>query len=128
LSISSAASVQNDNSSVAGSEVKSQTSTNAWAAFAASQSSSSAGVGTRQARRQAPITYTAYDPSGRAHTQQRVPSDTTSQASNATVVPAPARNNSNWAKPAGSRNVAQRFTTPVAVPRRGHESSSDDEM
>lgn len=128
MSISSAASVQNDNSSVAGSEVKSQTSTNAWAAFAASQSSSSAAVGARTAPRQAPITYTAYDPSGRAHTQQRVPSDTTSQASKATVVPAPARN-SNWAKPAGSRNVAQKFTTPVAVPpRRGHESSSDDEM
>lgn len=77
-------------------------------------------------QRQAPISFTAYDPNGRSHTQQRVPSETTSEASNATVVPA--RSN-NWAKPTGSRNAAPRFTTPAAVqPQRGYESSSEDEM
>ncbi len=78
------------------------------------------------AKGQAPVTFTAYDPNGRPHTQQRVPSDTTSQTSNATVIPA--RKN-NWAKPTGSRNATPMFTTPTAIrPRYGYESSSEDEM
>lgn len=70
-------------------------------------------------------TYTAYDSHGNAHTKQRVPSETASQASNATVVP---ERNSNWAKPAG-RRVEPKMTTPVVLPSaHGYGSDSEDEM
>ena len=95
----------------------------------------------------APITtFTGWNAQGVPHQMQHVPSvysDTASLASNATVVPAPAKN-SNWAKVVwaqfcrfhwsilissqSGRKVDPVKTTPVVIHGRGYESESDDEM
>jgi hypothetical protein len=68
-------------------------------------------------------TFTAYDHQGNGYTRERVPSETSSKASDATVFPA--RNN-KWAKPAG-RRVEPKMTMPVVLPpARFYESDSED--